>query len=570
MPLKRIAFLLFHLSFLICFGQETKPEKRQINIVWGANFTKDEAKYPGASIFSKDDERQVQFEHQGADLWCDVAVFYAKENKLTAIGNVRMQQGDSILMNSGKLDYDGETRLARAWEKVDLTDGQMTLTTDTLYFDREKQVSYYRHGGKVVDSANVLTSIIGNYFMELKKVQFRDSVHIDNPEYTIDSEQLDYYRISKNAYMYGPSTIIGEDYTIYCERGFYDTKIEQGYGVKNTRIDYSNRIIEGDSVYFDKATSFASATNNIQVTDTINNGRIRAHYAEVFKEKDSVFATKRAVAVSLVQQDSLYVHGDTLLVTGPPEARMLRAFRNAKFFKKDLSGKCDSIHSAEKTGITQLIRNPIMWNVDNQMTGDSIHLISNSETEELDSLKVIDNAFVIAFDTIGKQGYNQAKGKDLFGKFLDNELKIIDLVKNTEVIYYMYNDKDELIGIDKTICSKIRMFMANNDIEEITFFVNPDGDVFPEKDLPMDSRKLKGFIWRGDERLMSKDDIFDEDDNTIELVKIRGIDAPVDIDTEERERSGLPPLKKDSNAQVSNSKATKPKREVLKSTANSN
>lgn len=568
--LKKLIFVLFCIGTFHLNGQEQEPENRQINIVYGSNFTKDEDKYPGASIFSKDDERQVQFEHQGADLWCDVAVIYSKENRLKAIGNVRMQQGDSILMNSGFLDYDGNTKLARAWEKVDLTDSQMKLTTDTLYFDRANQVSYYRSGGKVVDSANTLTSIIGNYFMEIEKVQFQDSVHIDNPDYIIDSEQLDYYRGSKNAYMYGPSTIVGEEYTIYCERGFYDTKIEQGYGVKNTKINYNHRIIEGDSVYFDKATSFASATNNIQVTDTVNNARIRAHYAEVFKEKDSVFATKKAVAVSLVQQDSLYVHGDTLLVTGPPESRVLRAFRNAKFFKTDLSGKCDSIHSAEKTGVTQLIRNPILWNVDNQMTGDSIHILSNKETEALDSLKVINNAFVIAFDTIGKKGYNQSKGKDLLGKFIDNELKIVDLVKNTEVIYYMYDSDQELIGINKTICSKIRLHMANNDIEEITFFVNPDGDIFPEKDLPEESRKLKGFIWRGDERILTKEDIFDEDDNSIELVKIRGIDNPVDIDTEERERSGLPPAdenSKNKNPNI-NSKATKPKKPVLKKVEN--
>ncbi|MEX0363368.1 MAG: OstA-like protein, partial [Allomuricauda sp.] len=503
------------------------------------------------------DERQVQFEHQCADLWCDVAIFYNQENRLKAIGNIRLQQGDSIEMNSGKMDYDGNTKLAKAWQNVDLTDGKMTLTTDTLYFDRENQLSYYRSGGKVVDSANVLTSIIGNYFMKLKKVQFRKNVHIDNPEYIIDSEQLDYYRLSKNAYMYGPSTIVGEEYKIYCERGFYDTTIERGYGVKNTRIDYNNRIIEGDSVYFDKISSFASATNNIKVTDTVNNGVIKAHYAEVFKEKDSVFATKRAVAINLVQQDSLYIHGDTLMVTGKPESRIVRAFRNAKFYKTDLSGKCDSIHSEEKTGITQLITNPILWNLENQITGDSIHLISDLETEKLDSLKVLENAFIISADTIGKKGYNQAKGKNLFGKFIENELKIIDLIQNTEVIYYMYNDDDELIGIDKTICSKIRLLMANSDIEDITFFVNPDGDIFPEKDLPEESRKLKGFVWRGDERILSKDDIFDEDDNNIELVKIRGIDNPVDIDTEEQERSGNLPLDTD---QKPNAAATKPKK----------
>ena len=532
----RYFHLLLILGFLqTAFAQKPEPERKQINIVYGANFTKDEAQFPGASIFSKDD-RQVQFEHQGADLWCDIAIYYQRENRLRAIGNIRLQQGDSVQLTGGKIDYDGNNKLAKAYEQVILKNNAMTLTTDTLYFDREKQESYYRDFGTIIDSSNTLTSEIGRYFMEIEKYQFLDDVHIQNPEYTVDSEQLDYYTSSKNAYMYGPSTITGDTYKLYCERGFYDTKIESGYGIKNTRIDYNNRIIEGDSVFFDKAREFASATNNIKVTDTINKGIIRAHYAEVFKAKDSVFATKRAVSVSLVEQDSLYMHGDTLMVTGKPEHRILRAFRNAKFYKTDLSGKCDSIHSEQRTGVTQLIRNPILWNGENQMTGDSIHLISNLKTEKLDSLKVLDNAFIISQDTIGKIGFNQAKGKDLFGQFVDNELKIIDLVKNTEVIYYMYNDDDELLGIDKTICSAIRITMANNDVEDLTFFTNPDGDIFPEKDLPENSRILQGFIWRGDERILTKDDIFDEDDNHIELAVIKGIDNPIDMDAAEEER----------------------------------
>src|SRR5690606_8964736 len=176
MDLKRISFFILLLCFFGAIAQQDGQEVqgRQINIVYGANFTKDEANYPGASIFSKDDERQVQFEHQGADLWCDLAVFYTEENRLKAIGNIRLQQGDSIEMNSGKMDYDGNTKLAKAWESVDLTNGQMTLTTDTLYFDREKQLAYYNSGGKVVDSVNVLTSRLGTYFIEPKKYQFQE------------------------------------------------------------------------------------------------------------------------------------------------------------------------------------------------------------------------------------------------------------------------------------------------------------------------------------------------------------------------------------------------------------
>lgn len=551
-PLKKVLFLIvFAFCTSLGFSQITVQDKvndtttsKEINIVHGANLTKDEIQFPGAFIFSKD-ERQVQFEHQGADLWCDVAIYYKLENRLKAVGNIRLQQGDSVKMTSGKMDYNGDTNLVKAYEKVILDNktsdsGNMILTTDTLRFDRENQEAYYQDFGTVVDSANTLTSEIGRYFMETKKFQFLESVHIKNPQYILDSEQLDYYQTSKNAYMYGPSTITGEAYKIYCERGFYDTKIESGYGIKNTRIDYNNRIIEGDSVYFDKAREFASATNNITITDTINQGIIRAHYAEVFKAKDSVFATKRAVAISLVEQDSLYTHGDTLMITGKPEARIMRAYNNAKFFKTNMSGKSDSIHSEQKTGLIQLITNPVIWNGVNQMTGDSIHIISNVKTEKLDSLKVLNNAFIISVDSISKTGYNQAKGKDLFGQFKENELRILDLDKNTEVIYYMYNDDDELIGINKTIASAIRITMANNDIEELTFRTQPEGDIFPEKELPLEERKLKGFIWRGDEQILTKDDIFDEDDNNIELVVIQGIENPIDIDAEEEERSQNP------------------------------
>ena len=156
-------FLL--LTVFICWSswaQEPQAEVKQINIVYGANFTKDEKQYPGAAIFSKDD-RQVQFEHEGADLWCDIAIYYQKENRLKAIGNIKLKQGDSVQLTSGKIDYDGNLNLAKAWENVVLNHTSMTLTTDTLRFDREKQEAFYEHNGTVVDSSNTLTSKIGRY-----------------------------------------------------------------------------------------------------------------------------------------------------------------------------------------------------------------------------------------------------------------------------------------------------------------------------------------------------------------------------------------------------------------------
>ena len=528
--LRIILFVFFITGYLFPVAAQ---EDKKITIVYGGNYTRNETKYPGASIFVKD-SRQVQIEHQGIDLWCDVAVYYQNENRIIASGNVFFQQGDTIKMNSGYIEYKGNTKLAYARDKVVLRNPDMTLSTDTLYFDRKLQEAYYNSFGTIKDSVTLLTSNKGRYYLTPKKYRFLSNVNIKHPEYTLNSAQLDYYTTTKHAYMYGPSTITGKDYKVYCERGFYNTRSEKGYFVKKSRIDYNNRNIYGDSLYFEKSTNFASATNHIKVVDTINNTVVKGHYAQVFKQKDSVFITKRAVFISVMEKDSMYVHGDTLMVTGKPEARIVRAFHNAKFYKSDLSGKCDSIHSDQKTGLTQLIKRPILWSGEKQMTGDSIHLISNVKTESLDSLKILNNAFLIEKDTLG-EGFNQVKGKDLFGLFEDNKLHTADIVRNGEVIYYLYNDKQELIGIDKSVCGSIQLRVKDNDIEDITFYKDVDGDIFPDKDLPKNARKLSGFNWYGDEMIRTKNDIFDEDDNNIQLVKIRGIDDTLTIEAEEEE-----------------------------------
>ena len=101
-------------------------------------------------------------------------------------------------------------------------------------------------------------------------------------------------------------------------------------------------------------------------------------------------------------------------------------FQELNFFKSDLSGKCDSIHSNQATGLTQLyIYNPVIWSEGSQITGDTIQLLSNTETEKLDSLKVLSNAFIIQKDSIG---FNQIKGRNLFGKFIENDLRDVTII----------------------------------------------------------------------------------------------------------------------------------------------
>lgn len=532
----KATYYLFILTTLASFNFLEAQKKIEIKYSGFLNF--DEYLYPGAKILTRDDSEQVHISHESIDMWCDKAYYYSNENFLEAYGNVKMIQGDTINMTSKYIEYSGITQLAFASGDVVLKDPNSTITTDTLYFDRIKQEAFYQNNGKVVkDSSGTITSKIGRYYMDNKKYQFVKDVVLKNPDATILSDYFDYYSDNGYAYLFGPSTITTKESVTYCEKGFYDTKSNIGHAMKNAKIDYDNKEILGDSLYFDNNINFASVTNNIKITDTINNSIVKGHYAEVFKDKDSIFITKRAYAITVQEKDSIYIHGDTLMVTGKPENRITRVFKNVKLFKSDLSGKADSIHVNHKSGLTQLIniadpqsgsafstsRKPILWNMGNQMTGDTIHLQSDTVKEKLDSLIVFNHAFLISKDTLGT-GFNQINGKRLIGLFNDkNELHHVDIIKNAQSIYYFRNEDNELVGIDKSKSGLINILISDNTIDEVKKINQVDGNIYPESKYPENEKILKGFDWREKERPKSVEDLF-VDDRPLKLPVIKGLE----------------------------------------------
>ena len=582
--------LNFITCFLILLGTSLyAQERRKIEIKYAPFMTFDESK-PDATILTRDNTKQVHIKHEGIEMWCDEAVYDAKQDFIEAYGKVRIKQGDTINMNSNYVEYSGKTQLAFASGAVVLKDPTSVITTDTLYFDRLKQEAFYQSKGKVVrDTTGTITSTIGRYYMKTKKYQFVNNVKLVNPEYLIESNRLDFYSLSGYAFLYGPTTITSETSVIYCERGFYNTSNDTGYFVKKSKINYDERVVEGDSLYFDRNKGFASATNNIVITDTLNNTIVKGHYAEVFRKKDSLFMTKRALAITLQENDSIFVHSDTLMVTGKPDKRITRAYYNAKIYKSNLSGKSDSIHMQQSTGLTQLInldhninkdafykpKKPVLWNVKNQITGDSIHLISNSISESLDSLKVFNNAFVISKDTLG-DGYNQISGKKLFGLFENNSLFTIDIIKNAETIYFLRNEANELVGIDKSKSGAIKIWLTDNAIDEMRKYNQIGGNTYPELDFPENEKILRGFNWRESERPTSVEDLF-KDDPTLSLKIIKGLDAYTpqeeffDSNLLERIKEAQPKSdtkNPDKKTEISNKSARKVPSKLLKNSYN--
>ena len=544
MGLRAYVILLIIFSLSVTAQNPKTPKIVEIRQAGGS--TQDEEKFPGANILFKTPNKRVKLFHEGALIESDKAYFYSRDNYFKAIGDVIFTQGDSLLMTCNTIEYDGKTKTAIAIGNVDLKKSDMTLKTEKLNLDRVNNKAFYNTKGVVVDSASTITSQRGTYFMSENKYRFTSDVTILNPKYIVDSEQLDYFTELNQAYLYGKSKIKGETYTILCERGFYDMQREKGVFKENATLYYDDKIIKGDSLYFESKRDYASASKNVSIIDSINNSIITGHYGEIFKAKDSAIITRRAMAINIVDQDSLFIHADTLVATGPQDKRILRGYYDVRILKSDIRGRSDSLYLDQSIGITQLLSrpltnqqeqifteadrngaNPVLWFGESQMSGDKIFLLSDLVTRKLDSLKIIGNIFIIEKDTLSVDGYQQIKGGILNGAFKEGRLDNIVITKNTEMVYYLYNDEDlQLIGIDKTTCSALQMNFTEGQIEDITFLVNPNGDVYPEEELPLNDRTLKGFIWRITERPETIEDLFDEKDREDQFPEILNLKFP--------------------------------------------
>ena len=84
----------------------------------------------------------------------------------------------------------------------------------------------------------------------------------------------------------------------------------------------------------------------------------------------------------------------------------------------------------------------------------------------------------------------------------------------------MYSDEGEFIGMNNTLASSILIKFNENEISEVSFYRNPDGNVISENKIIVNEMKLPGFIWRENEKPESIDDLFSEADKKINIVEI--------------------------------------------------
>jgi hypothetical protein len=104
--------------------------------------------------------------------------------------------------------------------------------------------------------------------------------------------------------------------------------------------------------------------------------------------------------------------------------------------------------------------------------------------------------------------FNQIKGRNVLAKFRDNELYKINVIGNSQTVYFTREEDRSLIGINTAISSEMLIFLEKSQLKTITYIGNPDAHLYPENMLPVPDRKLKNFKWEEARRPLNKWDIF--------------------------------------------------------------
>lgn len=449
----------------------------------------------------------VAFSHQDVLLYCDSAYLYPKTNSLDAYGHVRIIQSGGITITGDSLHYEGNTKLADINGNVVMLHDDTKLTTSAMTHDLGTNSSSYKTGGTLIDGDNTLTSRMGIYKSRTKSFFFRDNVVLVNPNYTMTADTLEYNSGSERAIFHGPTTIVSKENTIYCEAGWYDTQTNMSEFSKRARILTNEQSISGDSLFYNRELGYGKAIGNVEIIDTAQKIIISGQFGEYFEKEDIAMVTIEAVMIDVYDDDSLFLHADTLRsgFDSTGTSKVLYAYHKVRFYKSDLQGKCDSIVFSYADSTIQLFNDPVIWSEKNQMTADRINIKRGKGGIEF--LDFMENAFIVS--KVDSIRYNQIKGKNMKGLFVENNLNKIKVKGNGETVYYAQEEDSTFIGVNVAQCSDMTIYVEDNDIKSITFINMPTAILHPIDKMTQSELELKGFRWLSHIRPRDKSDLFD-------------------------------------------------------------
>lgn len=487
-------------------------DQKRVYLIHADELRYDKFRNNGAQVLTG----SVEFEHDGARLFCDSANFFEDDNSFEAWGHVRMVQGDTLSLNSDQGFYNGNNKTMEARDNVVLRHRKTRLETNELYYDRPFNMGYFQNNGTLYDNNTVLKSEWGEYHTDTKMAMFYYSVDMverdkGRVKMHLTTDSLYYDTQVKRAHIVGPSDIYSGKSHIYSESGFYSSNTEISELLNRSRLDNQGRTLVGDSIWHNGKTGISEAFRDVIYEDPTNKYIMKCDYGHYEDSVGYAVCTDNALAIDYSQRDTLYVHGDTLKMFSynldtDSVYRVLHAYNKVRAYRVDVQAVCDSLVYSSLDSCMTMYGDPITWNLDQQLVGDIIKVFMKDSV--IDHAHVIDNAFSI--EMLPKEKcFNQVSSKEMFAFFDNGHINEAKAKDNVITVYYPEDKADSsYVGLVYMETSELRIFMDSVGKMSRIWTPKADGTMYPMSQIPPAKRQIDGFAWYDYVRPLNKDDIF--------------------------------------------------------------
>lgn len=210
----------------------------------------------GKLIEDMEGDESVKWISKGLQLRIDSTYIYADsavifgEERMSAFGNVVIQQGDSLNVFTDTLYYSKETDIARLQGEVTLDQVSRQLWTTNLDYNLGEGIAEYHNGGVLVDDSLQVSSKRGQYFTDSELVFFKDSVVVLHPRFSLAADSMKYSGVDSKVIFTGPTNIYTSEAKIYCESGYYDLPNEQAEFSQNAQYLGEEKKATADTIHY--------------------------------------------------------------------------------------------------------------------------------------------------------------------------------------------------------------------------------------------------------------------------------------------------------------------------------
>ena len=479
----------------------------------------------------------VRFRHKGTTLYCDSAYFRQQENTFNAFGHVRMLQGDTLEILCDTAFYDGrdDAEMVHAQSNVVVTHRKTSvLHTDNLILDRKFDIVYYDDGGNFVDRAKgmTLSSDWGKYNLTTKEAEFFYDVTLKTKSHVITTDTLFYFPQNERAHIVGGKTTYQEGRAPTWSKSLIHS-IKDGYDVETTNCFYymdkdavelfdksviadATRTITGDSLFYDSNKKISQGYGKVHYDDKKNKNQLTAEVVNYDETTGRGMATDNPVYIDYSQQDTLYLHADTIRIETfymdtDSMYRKVHCYFKVRMYRRDIQAVCDSMVLCSKDSTLTMYVNPIVWNGDRQLLGDSIKIFMNDSTVR--EAQVHQRALSIEkmpdYEHPGKVYYNQVTSRRMNAYFVEGKLRESEAIGSVQTIYYPVEEKDSsLLFLAYLETDTLRMLLTPERQLEKIWASKSEGTLYPLTQIPPGKDFLPNFGWYDYIRPLNKDDIY--------------------------------------------------------------